>query len=265
MNTPLEPNSDITIIPSTAGSEAVMKLEKLEEYSSATITFQVNNHLITCPRFFEVNGSLEPPYYEIQEGDRIETRGFYTVAQVMEFMDVEIDRDREIYVNNRVADLETLVYENFSIEWTVLAYRTPESEARANLAPGAVRQAAAVHAEEEAGEGAGDGTASTASQTEEASEGAAQGEDGQEQAVSDAPQGEPAERAAGKSITVQINGEPVELSGKDSYIFVDVFNFIDFDLDDSQGRQIVTRLNGASPSYTQEIRDGDIIEIYWRE
>ena len=33
----------------------------------------------------------EPDSYEIQEGDSIETRNFYTVAQIAEFMDVEID------------------------------------------------------------------------------------------------------------------------------------------------------------------------------
>lgn len=45
--------------------------------------------------------SLEPGSYEIQEGDVIETRSFYTVGQLAEFMDVEIDPDREILVNNR--------------------------------------------------------------------------------------------------------------------------------------------------------------------
>lgn len=84
--------------------------------------------MITCPKFAEVNGSLEPPYYEIQENDWVEMRSFYTVAQIMEFMDVEIDLDSEILVNNKPADLDTQVYENFSLEWEVITYRTPLEE-----------------------------------------------------------------------------------------------------------------------------------------
>ena len=77
------------------------------------------------------NGSLEPDSYEIQEGDSIETRNFYTVAQIAEFMDVEIDPDSEILVNNREAGMETLVYENFSIDWTPLSFGVAsESENR---------------------------------------------------------------------------------------------------------------------------------------
>jgi len=122
INTPLEPNCEIIIEPSTSGTDAVYTVSQLDEFSQATVGFVVNNRMVTCPKFVQVNGSLEPGSYEIQEGDQIETRNFYTVGQVAEFMDVEIDMDREILVNNRPADLDTLVYENFSIEWTVLSF-----------------------------------------------------------------------------------------------------------------------------------------------
>ncbi len=128
INAVLEPNSDIVIEPSTVGEAAVCRLEELEEYGRVVITFEVNGRMITCPKFAEVNGSLEPPYYEIQENDWVEMRGFYTVAQIMEFMDVEIDLDGEILVNNKPADLDTQVYENFSVEWEVITYRTPLAE-----------------------------------------------------------------------------------------------------------------------------------------
>ena len=128
INAVLEPNSDIVIEPSTVGEAAVCRLEELEEYGRVVITFEVNGRMITCPKFAEVNGSLEPPYYEIQENDWVEMRGFYTVAQIMEFMDVEIDLNSEILVNNKPADLDTQVYENFSVEWEVITYRTPLSE-----------------------------------------------------------------------------------------------------------------------------------------
>ena len=79
INTPLEPNSEITIEPSTAGDDAVYTIGQLEEYRSSTIKFIVNGHEVTCPKFVQVNGSLEPETYHIKEGDAIEMRNFYTV------------------------------------------------------------------------------------------------------------------------------------------------------------------------------------------
>lgn len=120
INTPLEPNCEITIEPSTSGDDARYTIAQLDEYSTATLNFQINGKMITCPKFVQVNGSLEPGSYEIKEGDVIETRNFYTVSQVAEFMDIVLDMNQKIYVNNKEATPETLVYENFSIDWGML-------------------------------------------------------------------------------------------------------------------------------------------------
>ena len=109
INTPLEANCEIVIEPSTIGEDAAGTVEQLEEYTESTIVFEVNKKTVICPRFVEVNGVLEPPSYRIQEGDRIELRNYYTIGQLVEFMDVELDLDQEILVNNRDADMATLV------------------------------------------------------------------------------------------------------------------------------------------------------------
>ena len=67
------------------------------------------------------------------------------------------------------------------------------------------------------------------------------------------------------TIEVEVNGEPIVMTGKSEYIFVDIFDYINFDLQDSKGRGIVTQVNGASPDYMQALSDGDKIEIYWKE
>ena len=41
------------------------------------------------------------------------------MRQISEFMDVVIDWNMNIYVNNKLADMETKVYENFSVIWTM--------------------------------------------------------------------------------------------------------------------------------------------------
>ncbi len=64
---------------------------------------------------------------------------------------------------------------------------------------------------------------------------------------------------------VIINGRPVTMTGKSEYIFVDIFDYIDFDLKESGGRAIVTQVNGASPDYMQALAPGDRIEVYWKE
>ena len=133
INTPLVPNCEVTIEPSTAGADAVYTIEQLEEYHESTLTVIINGKNVVCPKFVEVNGQLEPGSYEIKEGDVIEARNYYTVRQVAEFMDVEVDTDHEVLVNNRLADFDTLVYENFTIDWTVLSFGVaPEPENRYN-------------------------------------------------------------------------------------------------------------------------------------
>ena len=230
INTPLVPNCEITIEPSTAGEDAVYTVGQLEEYHEANITVYVNGKMIVCPKFVQVNGSLEPASYEIKEGDEIETRNYYTVGQVAEFMDVEVDHDHDILVNNRVGDFDTLVYDNFTIDWTVLSFGVaPESENRYNATEGTAEEV----------------SYDTAEKQEEAAP----------ESVTDTQ----------NNIVVTVNGEAVEMMGKESYIFVDIFDRITFDLTAGKGRAIATLINGEEAEFSQPLHDGDRIDLYWKE
>lgn len=230
INTPLVPNCEITIEPSTAGEDAVYTVGQLEEYHEANITVYVNGKMIVCPKFVQVNGSLEPASYEIKEGDEIETRNYYTVGQVAEFMDVEVDHDHDILVNNRVGDFDTLVYDNFTIDWTVLSFGVaPESENRYNATEGTAEE--------------------VSDDTDEKQEEAAP------ESVTDTQ----------NNIVVTVNGEAVEMMGKESYIFVDIFDRITFDLTAGKGRAIATLINGEEAEFSQPLHDGDRIDLYWKE
>lgn len=238
INTPLEPNCDISIEPSTEGGEAECRIEQLEEYSSATITFQVNGAEISCAKFVEVNGRLEPGSYRIADNDVIELRNYYTIEQLAAFMDVDIDTEKSILVNNREADLQTLVYENFEVEWSVL---DPETVLARKEREEALKQ---KEQEQDAKE---ENTAQTQVEPETV------------EATAQAPAEE------SKSIVVIANGRAISLDKKESYMFVDIFDYIDFDLSQSNGRAIVTKINGVDAKYTQDLRDGDRIDIYWKE
>ena len=231
INTPLEPNCEITIQPSTSGADAVYTVADLEEYNSDTVGFVVNGKMITCPKFVQVNGSLEPGSYEIQDGDVIETRNFYTVGQVAEFMDVEVDTDHDILVNNREADFGTLVYENFSIEWTVLSFGVADEPYERPVMPVVEGDSSVEESSQEAG--AGDAT--------------------------------PIAGVEESKITVYVNGETVEMTGKKDYIFVDIFDRITFDLAAGGGRAIATVINGQDAAFSKKLQDGDQIDLYWKE
>ena len=61
-----------------------------------------------------------------------------------------------------------------------------------------------------------------------------------------------------------VNGAPVTLSGKEEYVFVDIFDFIDFDLNSGKTK-IVTLKNGGQAQYMESLHDGDELKIYWDE
>lgn len=64
------------------------------------------------------------------------------------------------------------------------------------------------------------------------------------------------------SFKVTVNNESILLLGKKDYIFVDIFEFYSFDLSKSKGR-IRLLLNGKKAAYTDALRPGDQLEIYW--
>ena len=267
INTPLEPNSEITIEPSTSGAAARYTIGQLEECRQATLTFNINGKDVVCPKFVQVNGSLEPASYEIQEGDEIETRNFYTVGQIAEFMDIVIDEDQEILVNNREADLNTLVYENFSIEWVENPYGVRSAQYSSNysnrddVTENSIdeEQLSATQDEMVQSEGAQDEIAQDETMQNEM----AQGEKTQDEVSQNEVQVEENDNSV--IIVVTVNGEAVELSGKESYIFVDIFDRITFDLQAGRGRAIATLINGREAQFSEELHDGDKIELYWKE
>ena len=110
----IEQNDKIEIIPSTVGEDASLEVSRLSECKQ-TITFQFNGNKVICPKFIMANGELVSGYYQIQDGDQLSTVDYYTVEQVLTFMDLPFS-DR-IYVNNELATLMDEVYDNFTIRY----------------------------------------------------------------------------------------------------------------------------------------------------
>lgn len=273
INTPLEPNSEIVIEPSTAGEAAVYKISQLDEYNHSVITFIINGRRVSCPRFVQVNGELEPEDYSIRENDVIETRNYYTVRQIAQFMDLVIDTDQMIFVNNEEAGLDTLVYENFSVEWKTDEYGVARIDNNTyNDTQESDTDEASVLAEQDANSTESDNTVTrTSEQMMNQVLDELHDDFAKEAEASAVPENElqkndiQEEDSSENTITVIVNGEPVELSGKDTYIFVDIFTHISFDLQAGKGRAIATVINGRDAQFSEELHEGDKIELYWKE
>ena len=278
INTPLEPNSEIIIEPSTAGEAAEYKISQLDEYNHSVITFVINGRKVSCPRFVQVNGRLEPEDYSIRENDVIETRNYYTVRQIAQFMDLVIDTDQMIFVNNEEADLDTLVYENFSVEWKTDEYGVARIDNNTyNDTQESDTDEASVLAEQDANSTESDNTVARTSEQmmnqvldelhdDFAKEAEASAVPENELPKNELPKNDIQEEDSSKNtVTVIVNGEPVELSGKDTYIFVDIFTHISFDLQAGKGRAIATVINGRDAQFSEELHEGDKIELYWKE
>lgn len=66
-----------------------------------------------------------------------------------------------------------------------------------------------------------------------------------------------------KKIRLIINGEERLIEyDKEEFIFVDIFDYIDFDLTVPKGK-LILKVNGQDAKYMETIHDGDQIEIYW--
>lgn len=225
---PIHSNDRIVVTKSSAGAPAVLEIKDLPEYQFS-LQVIVNDQKISLPKFASVNGSLQSGYYNIQENDDIMMLNEYTVKQIIDFMDVTINQNMNIYVNNMLADFDTKVYENFTVIWTMENHENPDITIQEHI-PETITNAS----EKENVSASKNVSVNTSSNSQ-------------------------------MGITVTVNGKVVTLTGKNSFVFVDVFDYIDFDLSKPQGKGIITNVNGSKTQYMDVLNNGDVIDIYWSE
>ncbi len=245
INTPIHANDIIKVIESTAGEPAHMTLGALPE-TGESLTVYVNDKKVKVPRFTSVNGVLKSNYYEIQDQDVIEILSYYTVKQLTEFLDVIIDPYMNLYVNNKLADMDTPVYENFSVVWTMENY--------ASLMSDTYNESGEAEKEKSGKE----------INVQNQNDGYNAGKDIGGQKEEGIHQSNQAADAENTIIQIIVNKRPITLSGKSDYVYVDIFDVIDFDLSRTRGKGIVATLNGRPAQYLEPIHSGDVMEIYWR-
>ncbi len=243
--TPIHENEIIKITESSEGAPGTMTIGGLPEFRDI-ISVQVQDKRLNVPKYAKVNGIFQSSYYDIQEGDDIEVLDYCTVGQLLEFMDVLVPEDQEILVNHKPADRETRVYENYLVSFQMKEQQEQiedEESVGENLKS---RSPEAINPEAE-------GMGTDISEMD--------GENGSDQESSNAEK----KIRPNHSFTVLVNGKPVLLTGKPEYVYVDVFDRIDFDLSKPQGKGVVTKLNGRDAQYMEPLLENDVLEIYWEK
>ena len=72
------------------------------------------------------------------------------------------------------------------------------------------------------------------------------------------------ETAGTQTVTLMVNGKPVILRGKASYVFVDILDVYPFDVSASHGESVVMQINGEKAEFVTPVTDGDVIDLYWK-
>lgn len=235
INTPIVQNDKIEIIESTTGKDAEIFISQLPEYQS-TIEFQFNNKKIVCPKFVVANHKLKSEYYSICHGDCIEILNYYTLGQILEFMDLPYQED--IKVNNVYASVDDKVYENFTIAYgniSEMSFRDLNVESLdTTLIEDNVEQTSFNY------ENTTMGAVETSYHTNTT-------------------------QTTNKEIHILVNGQGITLKGKDKYIFVDILDYYEFDMTVARGTSLVLKVNQQSAEFSSSIENEDVIDIYWEE
>ncbi len=264
IHTKIANGDKVVVTPSTAGEAVSQRLEKLPELNEK-FRIVVNGNEITLEKTALVNGQLQLASYEIQDGDSIEVTNWYTVEQIAAFADVVLDDTSRIYVNDVAAKADTRVYNEFSVYFTK-AENVSDDEIREVVNHEVILQEPESFEElERAYEELQDESRDELQEEPVAEEPQIMQKEISAQEIENTAKEVLNDRLADEPFVVLVNKKPVVMKGKKEYIFVDIFDYIDFNLNESGGRNIVTQINGRRAQYMENLKEGDVIDIFWEE
>ncbi len=300
---PISKNDIITIKPSTAGGPAKLPVSKIKEMKS-NFSIHFNGKELVCPKLAEVNGKLVSGFYEINEGDNVSIRDYYTLRQIMELLDLPYHEG--ILVNNMPADENTKIYHNFSVSDNAKYEANPAVSSPSEVEENTFKpeEESFISYEDEAEEVENFSESPTyefsaAAEPEPVSFAVPEVPEAvleeiveevrpvaepfnetidfsatpdfssytSGSAVMEAPAEEIKKEVnpSARKITVIVNGTPVTLEGKIHYVLVDILDFYTFDMSEYRGR-LVLEVNGVGDmDFTSPIHDGDQVRIAWSE
>lgn len=242
--TPIHQNDVIEIEVSTKGKPGSIEIQALPEYKSA-ISFYVNGTKVDCPCFVSANGQLVSAYYEIQNEDKIEILPYYTLEQVLDFMDIAAEG--EVLVNHVPANLQTKVYENFTVDCQITdKFHETEAVLQESMDSSDTAAIDRSHEPMSVGDTTDESQSSETVNTENITD--------EQQSQSFDPE---------KDFAITVNGEPYALRGKTHYILVDVLDIYPIDTSKAHGDYMEIKINGMDAEFSQPLAEHDAVILRW--
>jgi len=229
LHTQVNAGDEITINPAQHGKRAEIKAADLVNQDNE-VEIILNGGIVRLqPKVF-INGKAAGPEERINDGDSVMIEQVCTLDELITMMD--IDREKfEIFVNGEKINTSCILRTHDKVECIPVLNNDTEIFTEPVKGPDIYTESPAA----ESGSDTKDDGAKTITDNNE------------------------------ETMRVTVNGNTVEIKGKkDKVIFVDIFNFIDFDLSKPLGN-IVLKLNGKNAAYTDKIKNGDVIEVYWKQ
>ena len=242
--TPIHQNDVIEIEVSTKGKPGSIEIQALPEYKSA-ISFYVNGAKVDCPCFVSANGQLVSAYYEIQNEDKIEILPYYTLEQLLDFMDIAAEG--EVLVNHVPANLQTKVYENFSVDCKITdKFHETEAVPQESMSSSDMAAIDRSHEPMPVSDTTDESQSSETVNTENITD--------EQKSQSFDPE---------KDFAITVNGEPYALRGKTHYILVDVLDIYPIDTSKAHGDYMEIKINGMDAEFSQPLAEHDAVILRW--
>lgn len=257
----------ITVVPAEDGKDAaVAAYELVSSFSQGKV--RLNGNVIDISTLIFINGRQADRETRIKDGDVVQITQMSTLGELLGA--AGFDRStHKILVNGKDEDDDYILADQDMVDCSELHPVAKVSFAAANLD-------SSIYDSDE-------GEDKSSSQLTPAVQYSAEDEETPAEAPKVAPKVAPSSVVTAKEqnlpditgksnkskehpdVVISVNGRTVVLDDdRSQYIFVDIFNHIDFDLTRPQGT-IVLKLNGQQAAFTDIIRSGDTVEIYWKK
>lgn len=248
LNSSISPGDDIIVIPAENGADGkAVAADLLEDIEPVTLVVNQITHKV-YPRIY-INGKEVLPETPVKEGDKVEIIKAYTLDKLSKIFNIDLQHynftvNGEPYGGKTIIGPGDYVEANFSSADRFKEEKQEEKEKE--------EQEKEIEIETEKEKEKDEDTV------------AKPGKD-------DVPDIKTLLKevehnlAKRDGITVKVNGELITIPPKNTeYLFIDVFNYIDFDITVPRGI-IQLRINGKKANYTDIIKSGDLIDIYWED
>jgi sulfur carrier protein ThiS len=232
LDTKLRNKDAIHIQPAVPGKKREMQLEELVDLHGK---IKVNGHDIAMVRGVQVNGELKNDKYVLSANDTIDVMDIKNISDLAMHLDLSLEQIG-FEVNGKAVEDTYILKRDDSVNWI----RRQKESAEIITVEEVVEEIDLTRDE---------AIAEEVVAREEAIE-------------KDADQ--VAHENVQKYYYFVVNGKQIEVeSHKQTMVFVDIFEHIDFDISTPKGI-LDLKLNGGRARYTDILKTGDVIEIGWR-